>query len=297
MDSTAVNTVETVSNGSAKRLRLLCRMLGLADAVPATDDVLLECQFSVLGMMESKVRELVQSSKHDASIDEVKRLHIQLAGEKLRANQGWSRYESANKMAMNLLNEKVVFTNSSVQPAEPRELTGDLIALGRSEAVAMILQLDPEVALDSCTRTGSADDTGDYTTTWDAGKLHILFQTDNRVSVMMEKAEGEYWHNRGLREEAERLAAQEHTGDVASPIGWKLVPIAPTHEIVCAMSESQARDAEGLFPTMRDLIDFSGENKTHAVLIAAYAAAISAAPSDATAIQKDAAAVKPEGAG
>jgi hypothetical protein len=60
--------------------------------------------------------------------------------------------------------------------------------------------------------------------------------------------------------------------------GWILVPIEPTHEMVSAMSCSKARDSEGEFPALLDLIDFSGENKTHTVLRAAYAAMIAAAP-------------------
>ncbi len=58
----------------------------------------------------------------------------------------------------------------------------------------------------------------------------------------------------------------------------KLMPIEPTHAIIQAMSESRARDDEGEFPAMFDLLDFSGENKTRTVLIAAYSAAIKAAP-------------------
>lgn len=63
--------------------------------------------------------------------------------------------------------------------------------------------------------------------------------------------------------------------------GWKLVPIEPTREIISAMSCSQARDDEGEFPAMLDLLDFGGENKTHAALKAAYRAAIAAAPDSA----------------
>jgi hypothetical protein len=48
--------------------------------------------------------------------------------------------------------------------------------------------------------------------------------------------------------------------------------------MVRAMSESRAVDDEGEFPTLGDLLDFSGENKTHTVIKAAYRTAISSSP-------------------
>jgi hypothetical protein len=68
----------------------------------------------------------------------------------------------------------------------------------------------------------------------------------------------------------------------SAPTGWKSVPIEPTPEMISAMSCSKARDDEGEFPALLDLIDYSGENKTHAVLRAAYAAMLNAAPSAPT---------------
>ena len=60
--------------------------------------------------------------------------------------------------------------------------------------------------------------------------------------------------------------------------GYKWMPEVPTQAMISAMASSQARDDEGEFPMLMDLIDFSGENKLHTCLIAAYAAAVSAAP-------------------
>jgi phosphoserine phosphatase len=69
-------------------------------------------------------------------------------------------------------------------------------------------------------------------------------------------------------------------------MGWRCVgedevvaPREPTHEITRAMSESVAVDDGGAFPSLCDLLelDFSGENKTHTVLRAAYRAAIAKA--------------------
>lgn len=59
---------------------------------------------------------------------------------------------------------------------------------------------------------------------------------------------------------------------------WKLVPTEPISAMLSAMSCSKARDAEGEFPMLLDMIDYSGENKTHTVLAAAYRAAIAASP-------------------
>lgn len=44
----------------------------------------------------------------------------------------------------------------------------------------------------------------------------------------------------------------------------------PTHAITRAMAESRATDDEGQFEIMLDLLDFSGENKTHTVLAQAW---------------------------
>lgn len=50
----------------------------------------------------------------------------------------------------------------------------------------------------------------------------------------------------------------------------------PTHPQLRAMAESQARDDEGQFPSLGDMIDCSGENKTHTILREAYRAAMGA---------------------
>lgn len=60
--------------------------------------------------------------------------------------------------------------------------------------------------------------------------------------------------------------------------GWKLVPVKPTTAMISAMACSQARDDEGQFPSLLDLIDYSGENKTHTVLKAAYQSMLDATP-------------------
>jgi len=55
---------------------------------------------------------------------------------------------------------------------------------------------------------------------------------------------------------------------------YKMIPLTPTSQIISAMAGSKAVDDEGEFPCLFDLIDFSGENKTNTVLVAAYKAII-----------------------
>lgn len=81
-----------------------------------------------------------------------------------------------------------------------------------------------------------------------------------------------------LKAAAELVASTAVQAPVREVPGWKMVPIEPTPEIVKAMAESQAVDDEGEFPSLHDLIDFSGENKTQAAIKAAYRAMISASP-------------------
>jgi hypothetical protein len=57
------------------------------------------------------------------------------------------------------------------------------------------------------------------------------------------------------------------------------IPVEPQYGYIRAMSESEAVDAEGPFGPMCDLLGFSGENKTHTVLIAAYEAIVRLAKS------------------
>lgn len=64
----------------------------------------------------------------------------------------------------------------------------------------------------------------------------------------------------------------------AVPAGWVMVPVEPTGEMLRAMSSSKAMDAEGEFPSLFDLIDYSGENKTRTAIRAAYCAMLAAAP-------------------
>lgn len=55
-------------------------------------------------------------------------------------------------------------------------------------------------------------------------------------------------------------------------MGRAVVPVEADYAITRAMAESRASDDEGQFEPMCDLLDFSGENKAHTVLRAAWAA-------------------------
>lgn len=52
--------------------------------------------------------------------------------------------------------------------------------------------------------------------------------------------------------------------------------VDPPGEVIKAMAECEARDDEGPFPPLMDLIDFSGENKTRTVLRSAWTAGVEA---------------------
>ncbi len=58
--------------------------------------------------------------------------------------------------------------------------------------------------------------------------------------------------------------------------GWAIVPREAEIEQRRAGLECKARDDEGEFPPLIDLLDFSGENKAHTVIRAVYAAMIAA---------------------
>ena len=64
----------------------------------------------------------------------------------------------------------------------------------------------------------------------------------------------------------------------ARPLSYQILPSEPTPAMISAMATSKAVDSEGEFPMMMDLLDFSGENKSHTVLKAAYKAMLAAAP-------------------
>lgn len=75
---------------------------------------------------------------------------------------------------------------------------------GRAEALAIIVERDAEEGLDDFIRSYPVGATGDYGCAWDEEKLSALLRTDSSVWSLRIEAEGEYYHNLGLREEFER---------------------------------------------------------------------------------------------
>ena len=101
--------------------------------------------------------------------------------------------------------------DQGAQELAPRDL--EQRAIGRAEAVAFILTLSADDGLDDCVET-DRDHSGEYSSHWNAEKLHAKFRTDDVVWSLKQEAEGEYWHNLGLREEAERLHAAAPSSQV-----------------------------------------------------------------------------------
>lgn len=80
-------------------------------------------------------------------------------------------------------------------------------AQGRAEALAIILGLDAEEGLSEYTDSVPPGPSGDWGTQWNEAKLRDLLRADDTAWSLLQEAEGQYWHNFGLREEAQRLGA------------------------------------------------------------------------------------------
>lgn len=86
---------------------------------------------------------------------------------------------------------------------------------GRAEALAILLQLDPECGIDEYTgwrSSGAPEDEG--SAYWEEDKLRKLFGADSALADMMDRAEAEYWKYLGMQDEAERaknFAANMHS--------------------------------------------------------------------------------------
>ncbi len=78
-------------------------------------------------------------------------------------------------------------------------------AQGRSEALAILLETSAETFPDDHMGNSQIADTGDYSTHWDEPNLRALLKTDDTAWSLMQKAEGEYWHNLGVRTDTKHL--------------------------------------------------------------------------------------------
>jgi phage major head subunit gpT-like protein len=86
------------------------------------------------------------------------------------------------------------------------------------------------------------------------------------------------WTDLGGRVRESYMGSASAVLSAIEAAGWVVVEKEPTYKRIRAMSESEADDDEGRFAPLMDLLGFSGENKTHTVLRAAYRAMIAAAP-------------------
>jgi hypothetical protein len=109
----------------------------------------------------------------------------------------------------------MIENHKSLKIAVPTDIM-EARAQGRAEALAIILQLDAETGLDECTYGYSVGETGDYGSSWDEEKLRSLLRADDAAWSLIQEAEDEYWHNLGLREEAESVNTQARESRAAA---------------------------------------------------------------------------------
>ncbi|WP_046427849.1 hypothetical protein [Burkholderia vietnamiensis] len=77
-------------------------------------------------------------------------------------------------------------------------------AQGRAEALALLLDIDTDTFCSEYIVDGGSLPSGDRNEGWDASRLKALFRADDTAYSLMQAAEGEYWSNLALREEADR---------------------------------------------------------------------------------------------
>ena len=119
-------------------------------------------------------------------------------------------------------------------------------AQGRAEALAIILGLEAETGLDDYADSIPPGPAGEWGTAWNEEKLSELLRADDSAWSLLQEAEGEYWHNLGLREDAERmLAALPSMGGQSAPAATSttLAANGPNIGITAEASESVHRGA------------------------------------------------------
>lgn len=75
---------------------------------------------------------------------------------------------------------------------------------GRAEALALLLDVDTDTFCSEYIVDGGSLPSGDRNEGWDESRLKALFRADDTAYSLMQAAEGEYWSNLALREEADR---------------------------------------------------------------------------------------------
>ncbi|CAE6899360.1 hypothetical protein [Paraburkholderia domus] len=89
-------------------------------------------------------------------------------------------------------------------------------AQGRAEALAIILELDPEAGLDEYVESFPSGCSGDYSAEWNEEKLRELLRADDSAWSLLQATEGHYWDQLGYSEAAkeryQRAAASTAQG-------------------------------------------------------------------------------------
>lgn len=88
--------------------------------------------------------------------------------------------------------------------AVPKDLI-EARAQGRAEALALLLDIDPDTFCGEYIVDGGSLPSGDRSEDWDAEKLRVLLRADDSAYSLMQNAEAEYWHNVGLRDDIEQM--------------------------------------------------------------------------------------------
>lgn len=82
---------------------------------------------------------------------------------------------------------------------------------GRAEVLALLLAVSPDTFCCDCIADGGSLPSGERNEGWDEDALKELLRTDDRAYSLVLATEDEYWHNIGLREDAERVLAEART--------------------------------------------------------------------------------------
>lgn len=188
------------SKFNSQRLRNLVNMLGLKDAVPSSDDELLGCMGSVLGMVCREIRNL-RDAGNVAEPSATRWIEIDANGNR----SGWKYSDDDDYPGHEYVGEIQRLYTTPQLPAQPVSAIDEARAAGRAEAVAIIMQEEAEDPLGDCTVSSSFADTGDYDTNWSQEALNKKFNVGDSLFNMMAQAEEEYYHNMGLRGEAQRM--------------------------------------------------------------------------------------------
>ncbi|WP_321953156.1 hypothetical protein [Paraburkholderia bannensis] len=88
--------------------------------------------------------------------------------------------------------------------AVPKDLI-EARAQGRAEALALLLDIDPDTFCGEYIVDGGSLPSGDRSEDWDAEKLRELLRADDSAYSLMQSAEAEYWRNVGLRDDIEQM--------------------------------------------------------------------------------------------